>query len=426
MVKKNILVICTTGRDRRELTRDFFSKHYTIHFQKYDDSILDKILCGCVKDAPVPFNPILEIDELLQLCEKNFIDAVVSTDDYPGSIFSSIIANHLQLPGPSPHSVLTCQHKYYSRLAEQKFVPQATPKFTLIDPAEFNSDEFPLKFPVFIKPVKSYFSINAHKVYNKQELITIVKEDLPPELFLQRLNWFLKNYSTYNLSANYLLAETLLEGEQICLEGYVYKGEVTVIGIVDSRMYPGTFSFQSFDYPSCLPESVQQQMINIAEKFITGIAFDNSLFNVEMMYNPKTQNITIIEVNPRMCSQFADLYEKVDGYNTYQTMIDIALGNQPSINHRAGKFKIASSFVLRVFENKQVKHVPTPQDLEKFYQEFPEARVDIHVKEGDWLDSLMQDGKSYRYALIHLGATTQEELLMKFETSKNLLAFEFV
>ena len=41
------------------------------------------------------------------------------------------------------------------------------------------------------------------------------------------------------------------------------------------------------------------------------------MFNIEMMYDAATDRIGIIEINPRMASQFADLYEKVDGTNSY-------------------------------------------------------------------------------------------------------------
>lgn len=166
-------------------------------------------------------------------------------------------------------------------------------------------------------------------------------------------------------------------------------------------------------------------MAAIAEKFVLGIGLNNAFFNIEFIYNPDINQIHIVEVNPRMCSQFADLYEKVDANNTYQALVDIALGNKPTLSHNQGVFACAASFVLRRFDNKRVTKIPTAQELQRFYQEFPEARVETHVIAGQYLNAIMQDGKSYRYGLIHLGAKDRDELYAKFERSKQLLSFEF-
>ena len=47
-----------------------------------------------------------------------------------------------------------------------------------------------------------------------------------------------------------LLSEEKLGGDEVTLEGYVHGGRVTTIGVTDSVMYPGTNSFERFEYPS--------------------------------------------------------------------------------------------------------------------------------------------------------------------------------
>jgi hypothetical protein len=425
MSQANILVVCATTRDRRELTRNKFNKKYNIHFQEYDEDIIDKIICGVSQDFYDFLHPEQMLKELLVFCKKNDIQAVVSSDDYPGNIYASIINHHLGLCGPHPEKILNCQHKYYSRVNQKKFVPEATPDFILVDPYQLNANNMQMPFPLFLKPVKSYFSVYANKISDISEFKQQALQSLPPELFLQAMNWFLKHYTAYDLNANYLLAESLLEGMQVTLEGYSFNGKVKVVGIVDSIMYPGTMCFQRFQYPSCLPERVQQRMNDIAITFIESLGLDNTLFNIEFMYNQRQESIHIIEINPRMCSQFADLYEKVDGIDTYQVLIDLALGNEPEILIKKGDFKVAASFALRCFTDKLVIKNPNPQQVKTAYQALPEMRLEIHAKEGEYLSSLLQDGKSYRYALIHLGGEDLEDLFAKFERSKDLLPFEF-
>lgn len=423
MPQKNVLIVCATTTDRREL--EPYKNDYQLHFQEHDGSLLEKILCGCTGHSTVPYQPMQEIQHLIDFCKKNAIDAVISTEDYPGCIFASIVAHHLGLPGPSPQSVLTCQHKYHSRLLQQQVVPDATPDFRLIDPTRFNKSTFDMPLPVFIKPVKSYFSIFANKLNNKTELEHIIHTSLPSDLFLQQLNWCLMHYSSLEFNANYLIAETLLEGIQVTLEGFVFEGNVEIIGIVDSIMFPGTLCFERFDYPSHLPEEIQQRMHEIAKKFVSAAGLNNLLFNVEFMYNALTDEIHIIEVNSRMSSQFADMFEKVNGVNTYQILLDIALSKKPLIHHPQKKHNVASSFVLRRFENGRITKIPTDASLAKIYQKSPDARVEIHLEKDQNLDAIIQDGKSFRYGLINLGAKNWNELFAKFKSHQQHLAFEF-
>lgn len=422
-MSENILIICPTSRDFRELKS--FTNNYSIYFHDYDKNILDGVLDGYVENPPASFEPEKKLNELLEFCIKNSITAVASTNDYPGPIYSSVISKKLGLRGPDPMSVLTCQHKFYSRLMQKKWVPHASPEFRLIDPKQFQKNKLNLNLPIFVKPVKSYLSKLAQKITSHAELEKFVQSSLPPDLFLEQLNWFLKNHSSYELNANYLIAESLLTGTQVTLEGYVFDGKVNILGIVDSVMFPGTICFERFDYPSNLPKEVQQRMHDIATQFVKGIQFDYSLFNVEFMYNPSSQDIFIIEINSRMCSQFADLFEKVDGTNTYQIMLDIALGKRPTFTKLKGNHKVASSFVLRRFDNKKVIKIPTRNDITSFFNLFPDARLELHANEGQWLSSISQDGKSFRYGLIHLGAQSKEALFSYFEQSKQLLPFVF-
>lgn len=424
-MKKNILVVCPTARDKHELSNPSFLEKYHIHFQKHDHTLLEKVLCGCIGDFPISYSPRNQIEALLQFCKKNAIDAVISTEDYPGCIYASVINTQLKKPGPTPQSVLTCQHKYYSRVFQKQYVPQATPDFRLFSKVNFDTSKINIAFPIFVKPVKSYFSILANKVNNQEELENALSSSIPPALFLQQLNWFLDKYSSFELNANYLLAETLLEGIQVTLEGFVFNSKIEILGIVDSIMFPETICFERFDYPSELSLSIQQRMESIAKEFIQGIKLDNTLFNIEFMYHPERDDIHIIEVNSRMSSQFADLYEKVDGFNPYQILIDISLGLQPGVKKKQGKYPVASSCVLRSFKNQLMIKTPSKEEILHLSQIIPDTYINIDVNAGQTLSSIIQDGKSFRYGIINIGAHSKEELLKKYSECKNNLTFEF-
>jgi len=280
-------------------------------------------------------------------------------------------------------------------------------------------------FPAFLKPVKSCMSMNAYKVCSSTELEHHVRSALLPAGFLKPFNDMLALYPEFDLDVSSLLVEELLEGEQVSLEGYVFEGRVHVMGIIDAIMFPGTYSFKRFQYPSLLGASVQARMVQIAETLIAGIGYENALFNIELIYNPGTDQIHIIEVNPKIASQFPDLFQKVDGTSSYSVLLETALGKEPTFTRRQGQFKVAGSCVLRTFEDQRVISAPSAEQLQALSKRFPDAKIQIMAAPGKKLSDQMQDVSSYRYGLINIGANSVEELEEKFETCKSMLGFQF-
>lgn len=426
MAMKKVLIISPTGREYRELPRIAEALKCQLVFEDFAGAFFDDALSSNNNgNAPQTLEILTLIEETIRRYDQSGINGVTSGVGYPGMPVSSIIANRFHLPGPRTDRVLLCEHKYYSRLAQQRLVPDATPGFQLIDPDNLDGVADSLSFPLFLKPVKSCFSINADKILNSESLRRRVGSSLLPEGFLKPLNDLLRAYADFPLDASYLIAESLLEGTQTSLEGYVFDGQVHILGIVDSVMYPDTISFRRFEYPSRLSEDVQRRMSQIAEIFIGGIGYNNALFNIEFMYNSGTDEIHIIEINPKIASQFTDLFEKVDGVSSYAPLLELALGEEPRFPRRQGAFKVAASCVLRTFEDKRVLSVPSQAQVEHLLKRFPDARVEINASQGKLLSDVMQDGKSFRYGLINIGADSHEELDAKFELCKSLLDFQF-
>ena len=378
-----------------------------------------------VSEDPASFDAASFIEATAAMMRAEALDGVMASDDYPGSIVAAALARELGMPGPSPEAVLRCQHKYYSRLAQRECVPEAVPDFALIDPRDLAPPGPPIRFPVFVKPVKSFFSLFARKVHDAEGLRSLARsarEHLSG--FVRPLDQMLARYTTLERGGGYLLAEDVLEGAQVTVEGCVFRGEVRIVGIVDSIMYPGTISFARFEYPSSLPPEAQERMADIARRFVRHIGFDDGLFNIEMMYDAGADTIHIIEVNPRMCPQFADLMEKVNGVNTYEIALSIAAGRRPVVRREGARFAAAASIVGRVFVDCVPRRVPGPAELERLRERFPDARLKILCREGHRLSEELQDGNSFRYALLNLGGDSREHIAARHEQAMRLLRFD--
>lgn len=412
-----ILFICPTVRDYREL-RALAYRGDCYEFHDYATSALESMVSG---DAPTGIriaDPEREIERILRRFRATPLDGVASTDDYPGSALASIVARKLGLPCVSPAASLLCQHKYHSRHAQRATVPEATPAFELISTATTSAAPSPflslsgpasLDYPVFIKPVKSFFSVGASRVDTPATLATALRVATLPQPFFAPFEKLLRQHCRLDM-AGHVLAEALLEGVQVTLEGYANGGEIHVLGVVDSLMYPGTKSFQRFEYPSRLPLPIQQRMAEVARRTMSHVGYDAGLFNIEMMYDAQSDSVAIIEINPRMSSQFADLFEKVDGFNTYSILLDLAVGRAPRPSWRNGNYAVAASWALRSFENLRALQVPTLADLASVHAVHPDARIEILTSPGRKLSQEMQDGGSYRYAVINVGGRDDADL----------------
>ena len=412
---EKILLVCPTMWDECEIPRVAAGMHCRVLSYGTD-----------VSECPESFDALDFIERAVEVASGQDIDGVMASDDYPGSILAAAIARRLHLPGPSPEAVLLCQHKYYARVAQRGAVPEAVPAFALLHGRCLAEAPPGLSFPLFVKPVKSFFSLFAQEVTGPTQLWELARRaDQHLREFVRPFNQLLRRYTTFEHDGGHLLAEEPLRGHQVTVEGCVFQGDGRIIGITDSVMYPGTISFERFEYPSALDRAVQERMATLALRFMRAIGFDDGLFNIEMFYDPERDAVQIIEVNPRMCPQFADLMEKVNGVNTYEIALSIAAGRRPAI-HRAGRrHEAATSFALRLVEDQVVTHVPGEGELAAFRERFPDARLKVLCREGHRLSEELQDGNSFRYAVLNVGGSNRAGTLARCREMLGQLPFVF-
>jgi biotin carboxylase len=417
-----VICICPTHRDHRELAA--LANGHTFLHHDYASAMEDLSVDECPSNVSIS-DPEQEIETILRRCRAEHIQGVITTDDYPGTTVASIVAHELKLPNPKPEASLLCQHKFYSRQIQALAAPEATPDFQLIDVRPEVAMPPDRSFPLFVKPVKSFFSVGAQRVESRSDLEKIKNRWARSAAFFHPFEILFNKYTGHFLGTNYLLGEALLQGIQTTLDGYVCSGQVHVMGVVDSIMFPNTIAFQRFEYPSSVPAPVQDRMADLARKVMPALGFDNGQFNIEFIYNPEANTVHIVEINPRMSSQFADLFEKVDGTNSYSVLLDLALGKTPHVKRGEGRCRAAFSCILRTFRNQMVLKLPSQDEIQVLQGDFPDIRIEILATEGQKLSQQMQDTCSYRYGLLNIGGGDKEEILEIFDRCKRQLTFLF-
>ena len=423
---KNILLVSPTVWDQEELAEERLAGAYRMTVLR-DGNFHWPRTFG-LGQALRRFDVFRAIDAALEQCRGMKIHGVVGTDEFLACAIAAVLARRMDLPGPAPAAMLRAMHKYYSRLAQREAVPEATAGFTLINPLDLSEEPRGVSFPMFVKPVRGTYSVLAQRMDSMEALRRFLSFSLIQRAvgrsIMRPFNQLLARYTDAEYDANFFIGEQILEGSLVTVEGYVQTGDVSLLGVVDASMYPGTNSFARFDYPSRHPAGVLRRMGEIAARVVKGLSLDHCLFNVEMFWRHETDSIHVLEVNPRMAYQFADLYEKVDGINSYDVQLALATGDRPPAASGFGRFRAAASFVMRRFEDARILSLPGAPEIATVKARFPGVRVRLYGRRGARL-SEQKGCESYRYAIVNLGGADREELDNLFIEAGRHLTFNF-
>ncbi|HKK29969.1 MAG TPA: D-alanine--D-alanine ligase [Alphaproteobacteria bacterium] len=383
----------------------------------------------------------IDLPGLLNLAEQQLagfsgsIDAIIGYWDFPSSVIAPILRHRHGIVAPSLEAVAACEHKIWSRIEQRRVIPEMVPRFDAVDPfADDPFSQISVDFPFWLKPVKAHssylgFKIRSHADF--EEHLPVIRENI--HIFAEPFDAFLELVDVpeelAGVGGSYCIAEEIISaGQQCTLEGYVQSGEVTVYGVVDSiRSGKHRSCFARYQYPSQLPRHVHTRMVEAAAGVIRQIDYDNAPFNAEFFWDRQSDEIRILEINTRISKSHCPLFKMVDGVSHQQVAIDLALGHRPDFPSRGGSHRLAAKFMLRVFEDGQVRRIPAASDIAALQERFPDAMVRMLVDEGQRLAHLsFQDSYSFELAEIFLGANNQTELLEKYETALDLLPFEIV
>jgi hypothetical protein len=363
------------------------------------------------------------------------VDAIVGYLDFPVSTMLPLLCQSLGLPSPNFEAVLKCEHKYWSRLEQRRVIPHYIPDFCAVDP--FKDDcrqQITLDYPFWIKPVKAVLSHLGFMVRNDSELdMAIAQIRQKIHCFAEPFNYLLRFAELPDeiatIDGYHCIAEEIIShGQQCTLEGYVFAGKLCIYGAVDSiREGEHGSSFSRYQYPSSIPQPVQDKMFAVTERFMTAIGFDNGPFNIEYYWDKKSDHIWLLEINTRISKSHCPLFRNVDGMSHHQVMLSLALGKQPVFPHRQGLYRYAAKFMWRTATDALVNRVPTEQEIQSVTRRIAGTDVQLHVHKGMRLSELnYQDSYSFEIATVFIGANTEQELLHKYNDVQQALPLELL
>lgn len=425
-MKKNVFVIALGNFNRRLLQTIRGAANYNFH-----------TLFSPEQMVAAPSYPMAELIEEARSEIQSFsgrVDAIVGYWDFPTTLLLPTLRTMAGLPTTSAESVLRCVHKYWSRTVQKEVAEDLVPRFNAFDPlADDPFSSIDLEFPFWIKPIKAHSSILGFRIENRDDF----EKALPQirkgiDRFAKPFNYLFERAGSpaeiAAIDGRHCLAEEIISAENQCtLEGYVYRGEPRVYGIVDSLRERHNSSFSRYHYPSRLPDQVLQRMIAATDRVMRRIGLDNEPFNIEFFHDPDTDRISLLEINPRISKSHCPLFYFVEGASHQEVMVELALGRQPEYPRGEGAYLMASKFMLRRYSGDAlVKRVPSKSDIETMQKEVDGSMIKLWVTEGDRLsDYVDQDSYSFEYANLFIGGQSEEDLQKKYDRCMELLPFEF-
>ena len=364
------------------------------------------------------------------------IDAIVGYIDFPVSTMLPLLCQKFGTRNSSLESMLKCEHKYWSRKVMAEVVPDHVPKFTAFDPFDENAlsriGEADLRFPFFIKPIKSSGSRLGFRIdspedfeYATEKLRAGIGQISEPFNFVMEQADLPDDIKA--VEGHYCMAEQVIGGRQCTVEGYVHEGEGVPYGTVDSIRYPQVLSFFYYLYPSTLPSRVQDKMHQITRIVMDHIGYDNAGFNIEYYWDEVQNKIWLLEINTRIAQSHCDLFEMVDGVSHQQVTIDLGLGRRPDMPRGEGPQEVAAEFFYRVFfTDATVARVPSRAEIEGAAEQVAGTRISSYVSRDMKLSELPeQDAYSFAVASVWMGAQKPSKLLWNYEQVMKRLDYAF-
>jgi biotin carboxylase len=422
---KHVFILGHDQKHQQDVEQVYSPEHYCTHPLLHSDELINQ--------------DDFDFDKMLnkargELAKHEHVDGIICHWDFPVTSMHAILCEEFNVPGPSLTSLLKCEHKYWSRLEQRKVVPENTPGFCAVDPFDDQAlEKLTLDFPFWLKPIKGYGSVLGFHVGNEEDFKQAIAEtreqisalgdpfskvlarlDLPEEL--------------QGINGNAMIAEQFVHGHEFAPEGYVQNGECHIHGLIDMVIGANGKSFERYEYPSTAPSEVQERAKDVCRKIMKQIGFDNGCFNIEFFWDAETDDLWVIEVNPRISQSHSYLFEKVNGLSNHEIAFAVALGEEPHFDGRHGPYNRAAKFLHRRYdkENLVATRIPEQPDIEAFQNRQPDTLVYPRLEKGMELAQMKeQDPYSYVIADILIAAQDREELEEKYRVAAEQLPFEF-
>lgn len=298
-------------------------------------------ICAEYADFFYPIS-IVEKEEILNICKKVNIDAIITIASDLAVITVNYVANKLGLISNMDSYTNITTNKYLMRECfKENMIP--SPCYKLIKSGE-NFIPENLKFPLIVKPTDRSGSKGVEKVWDMNVFSEAV-ERAKSESF-----------------SHEVIVEEFVEGREVSVESISFQGVHYILQITD-KVTTGEPYFVELEHhqPSTLSSEIQSRVKNIVLNALTALHIHYGASHTELKITVNG-DIKVIEVGARMGGDFigSNLVELSTGYDFLKGVIQVAMGDFeiPAILEHSfsGVYFLSNETkrLLSIFENRKL------------------------------------------------------------------------
>lgn len=254
------------------------------------------------------------------LAQRFQIQGVVTWSDRDVELVAQI-GQALGLPAPSPAAAQKARNKFIMKQA-LAHLPGIVPGHARVRTwDELEEAIQTIGFPAVLKPTGASASKGIFELHRPADLraaFATLQDFARPTVD--------PIFRTYG--AEFILEE-FLSGPEFSVEGWVFQGEVEVVGITDKQTTePFHLEYQHM-YPSSLPDAAQQEILARTIQVVKALDLNNCAFHLEGKWTPN--GFRLIEIAARVGGDYitSHLIPLSTGINFYAQVLRVVTGQQP-------------------------------------------------------------------------------------------------
>lgn len=256
------------------------------------------------------------------------------------------------------------------------------------------------KLPLIVKLPKSCGSKNVYLVKTETQL-------------RNRLQFLRNRYS------DNLLIEEYLNGPQFIVEAIVHQGEIQIAAIVEQEITKnGNFVVTGYSISKELNHTYKDSLVKTVDEILRTLGLENGNCHLEIRFVQGTWKL--IEVNPRISGGVMnDLIQEAYGFNYAELILNVYLGNSPSLQKIKEDTVYAHYLTVDLF-GKLVKVIGAQKALEHDGV----LKVFIKPKKGNVLSPPLSMGNRYGFVLSK--GKTRDEARMNAVNAASQIKFRLI
>lgn len=259
----------------------------------------------------VCYNNVFDKEGVLRIAREESVDAVISDQNDTMMPTVAYVAENMNLPGLRMAQVdAYCNKNHFRDNCDKLGVP--VPKHVEVHEVKVPEEFDNVPFPWIVKPADAQSSVGVEKVNNREEYLAAIEKAI--------------GYSKIGSA----ILEEFFVGQELVVEGFVYKGKYYNLGFADRKYFELDRFFipSQTVFPSTIDKDVLDAITACEERMTEYTKPDFAIVHSEYIYNVDTKEFRVVESALRgggvyISSHLVPMYSGID---INETLIDCICG----------------------------------------------------------------------------------------------------